>query len=871
MLGLLSLLASSVWVSPATARPIEIPEKTEALSGGTYKGSHFFEFPVNFGSILKVYVPENADDVYMILYDPDGLEIRRGNNLAGPGTKTLEYKFTWGDVWYLHVQAPASLEYSLQVSWTGGGDKEPEDQHPPIRLVDENVTVFELESEGVFFSLMPPTVKFEIENIDWDELGLDPGRFMRPGSLILKYDLEISGESNSYEKWSKTVQGCGSWLLEDPTRYEIKGGTLHYREPLYDILIRSGDNPYTLLAYNHFNSTNSKSVPEEMKLEIKMTPLELRSMVGVPPKAHSIYMSSFPATTATFIFGSKIDLALDTKLKFGEGDPTNWHDYPDVGLCLLKLATGWEGLIDIIDAYIQFYAGEYVDAIVTLVAPAPVELLFAIPEAQRMGQEFLAPTSVIEEVWDGLRKLGYVSLSKLKATKDFPIWINLEAEKFAMVDPTGIVHRVEPSSNFHVSWAYFTLWEAIPFTGGVSYRSPDTSGKFVPWNWTQVGQPETLSHRPLGVIPPPKKYQPARVMLATGLLGALGAQIPPADELHIRTKDIWTGHAGQLILSDSGEPPVSINRCGAIDLGWEDDPMGLILKRPYACLISGKLHVKDVDSKIGVGFYEINDGKRTNYIPRVWCEPKGTEYIIEIISEERFRVTAIEGSIEVTSANGDLIGTVNAGESQEFGFPEVPLREEVPVAFTKGLTFESRSKTRWSTVQIPLILSGIQETVGNMDLTLYYDPEILEATEVIKGSLTTDTLFDYNINGGTARISLADNEGFSGDGSVAYVRFNVIGIEGSISPLDIESVLTNRAADYGQVNIPTSNGVFRVIAFNESVADCDGDGKISVVDALCALQMAVNKIPEDLVMDVNSDGMVSSLDAKQILQMAVGN
>jgi hypothetical protein len=55
------------------------------------------------------------------------------------------------------------------------------------------------------------------------------------------------------------------------------------------------------------------------------------------------------------------------------------------------------------------------------------------------------------------------------------------------------------------------------------------------------------------------------------------------------------------------------------------------------------------------------------------------------------------------------------------------------------------------------------------------------------------------------------------------------------------------------------------------MADCNGDGEISVVDALCALQMAVNKQPEDLVMDVTGDGRVSSLDARQILQMAVGN
>jgi hypothetical protein len=42
------------------------------------------------------------------------------------------------------------------------------------------------------------------------------------------------------------------------------------------------------------------------------------------------------------------------------------------------------------------------------------------------------------------------------------------------------------------------------------------------------------------------------------------------------------------------------------------------------------------------------------------------------------------------------------------------------------------------------------------------------------------------------------------------------------------------------------------------------------VDALCALRMAVGKIPEDLVMDMNGDGKVSSLDARKILRIAAG-
>jgi hypothetical protein len=71
------------------------------------------------------------------------------------------------------------------------------------------------------------------------------------------------------------------------------------------------------------------------------------------------------------------------------------------------------------------------------------------------------------------------------------------------------------------------------------------------------------------------------------------------------------------------------------------------------------------------------------------------------------------------------------------------------------------------------------------------------------------------------------------------------------------------------MDIPTQDGIFLVSGVGECRGDCNGDGKITAVDALCALRMAVEKIPEDLVMDVNGDGEVSSLDAREILRKAV--
>ncbi len=186
-----------------------------------------------------------------------------------------------------------------------------------------------------------------------------------------------------------------------------------------------------------------------------------------------------------------------------------------------------------------------------------------------------------------------------------------------------------------------------------------------------------------------------------------------------------------------------------------------------------------------------------------------------------------------------------------------------------GLIFESRSKSSGSSVQIPLTLKGMYENIGNMDMSLSYDSSVLEATEVIKGGLTTNSLFDYNILDGTIKVSLADKNGFGGDGSIAYVNFSVIGSEGTSSNLEITTITANRDDDEA-VEIQTYDGLFNVISMEDGIGDADGDGVYTALDALYALQMSVGKIPEDLAMDVNEDGSVTSFDARSILKNVVG-
>jgi len=197
--------------------------------------------------------------------------------------------------------------------------------------------------------------------------------------------------------------------------------------------------------------------------------------------------------------------------------------------------------------------------------------------------------------------------------------------------------------------------------------------------------------------------------------------------------------------------------------------------------------------------------------------------------------------------------------------PSVP---PSPTAGAARLTFASGSGLKGSTAKLALNLSGAGDKVGNMDISLSYDPSILQAVKVNKGILTAQASFDSNLQNGIIRIAFFDSQGFSGDGSVAEIDFTVIGVEGTSSSLRITALAANRAADSTAMSIGIQNGTFTVLAGIKG--DCDKDGKLTVSDVVCVLQMAVGKKTIDLGMDMNSDGRISSIDARKILRAALG-
>lgn len=48
--------------------------------------------------------------------------------------------------------------------------------------------------------------------------------------------------------------------------------------------------------------------------------------------------------------------------------------------------------------------------------------------------------------------------------------------------------------------------------------------------------------------------------------------------------------------------------------------------------------------------------------------------------------------------------------------------------------------------------------------------------------------------------------------------------------------------------------------------DCDGDGQLSIADAICAMKMSVGLMPTNKNLDITGDGQVTSGDARVIIQ-----
>ena len=149
----------------------------------------------------------------------------------------------------------------------------------------------------------------------------------------------------------------------------------------------------------------------------------------------------------------------------------------------------------------------------------------------------------------------------------------------------------------------------------------------------------------------------------------------------------------------------------------------------------------------------------------------------------------------------------------------------IPALASAATVSVSDPTTDGSTVSVLVNVSGAPE-IGAMDITLTYNYSVLSATNVSKGSVTSDSLLvtentiidnpplgSYendtisdadndtvwnngaiigDTTGGRVNISMISTNGFSGNGMLAIITFDIVG--SGTTPLNLSAVSANETA-----------------------------------------------------------------------------
>ena len=234
-----------------------------------------------------------------------------------------------------------------------------------------------------------------------------------------------------------------------------------------------------------------------------------------------------------------------------------------------------------------------------------------------------------------------------------------------------------------------------------------------------------------------------------------------------------------------------------------------------------------------------------------WTAPTGGDYFL-----------AVSGSAHAE----DPVGTYRVSISQvEASSPSDA--EPTPASASTLLSVLNRTGAPGGSVLVPILIEKA-EHISQFKFSLGYDPDVLEAVRVYRGSLFAGATFTDDIGKpGVVRMEFFFEDAISGDGSAALVEFRIVGDQGSSSPLTLSEPMSSDSSGVLQF-IHRTDG--EVAVGDRISGDGNGDGSITTLDALIALRMAAQTQAADLIMDVDGDGQVTQQDAQQILAMARG-
>jgi hypothetical protein len=221
-------------------------------------------------------------------------------------------------------------------------------------------------------------------------------------------------------------------------------------------------------------------------------------------------------------------------------------------------------------------------------------------------------------------------------------------------------------------------------------------------------------------------------------------------------------------------------------------------------------------------------------------------YVIEQGANRLSRVDIGSGTVTIVTGSLpnpqgialDATGSVAYVRDQSSGFPGIsavnlmngavtPVTSCQPgqcIPFNDGLALSPRPPVVLSlpddaagipasTVSIPVNLDDVTGLeVLSADVTVRFDPAVLTATGVGSGSLTGGCTVTGNLTvAGRAVVSVFCTSALSGAGSIASITFDVLGVRGQGTPLDIVSALLNEGTpavcpDDGAFVVPVDIG-----------------------------------------------------------------
>ena len=101
--------------------------------------------------------------------------------------------------------------------------------------------------------------------------------------------------------------------------------------------------------------------------------------------------------------------------------------------------------------------------------------------------------------------------------------------------------------------------------------------------------------------------------------------------------------------------------------------------------------------------------------------------------------------------------------------------------------------------------------LGSLELTLTYDPNVIKAVSVEKGSLAPNASLEYSVDKpGKIWLGMVDAGGINGSGTLATVNLDVTGSGDASSALNFEKVAANRSTNLMEIITQNTPGNVKI-------------------------------------------------------------